>query len=118
MLRLSCQVAAAWIGVVFVLLGVGLTKRWVPAAAAAVALAVLLALNAANPERLVVEANAHRARVDRSYLAGLSDDAVPALVRAGIVAPCERDRHRGWAAANWSRHRAIEARKPARVCQP
>jgi uncharacterized membrane protein len=118
MLRLACQLAAVWIGGVFVLLAAALAKRWVPAAAAAGALALLLALNVANPERIVVEANVGRNQVDQSYLAGLSDDAVPALVRAGIVGPCERSRSKGWAAANWSRQQAIKARKRAHVCQP
>jgi Domain of unknown function (DUF4173) len=42
-----------------------------------------LALNVANPDALIARTNIDRPRVDVGYLAGLSDDAVPALV-AGL----------------------------------
>lgn len=42
--------------------------------------AATLALNAVNPDALIARTNLDRAKVDPSYLAHLSDDAVPALV--------------------------------------
>ena len=88
MLRLYSQVFAAWLGVVFVLLAASLAlgkgRSWLPATAAATGLMALLALNAANPEAMVVRHNvdfaASSGRFDPAYLAQLSDDAVPALV--------------------------------------
>ena len=76
-----------------------------------------------------VDRAARTQRVDPGYLAELSDDAVPALVRAlpdlpepargevlasvcGGVPPTDD----GWAAANTSRRRAIDARR--QVCRP
>jgi len=91
MLRLYSQVFAVWVGGVFVLLAVSLAgagrgRSWLPAIAAATGLAALLALNVANPEAVVVRHNvdfaASSGRFDPAYLAGLSDDAVPALEKA------------------------------------
>lgn len=128
MLRLYSQAAAAWIAIVFVLLGAALGgvaayRHWLPGAAATTALAMLLLLNIANPEAVVAKRNVARATppTDTAYLATLGDDAVPALANAGIpLSPqqCEPPRHKGWAAANWSRSRANGVRNGAGVCHP
>jgi hypothetical protein len=111
-----------WIAFVFVLLGAVLggvkaERNWLPAGAAAVGLTLLLALNFANPEAFVVRRNVARDKVDMAYLRHLSDDAVPSLVRAGIAPdPCPPAHGQNWAAANWSRHQADEARKGFAEC--
>ncbi|MCA1691254.1 MAG: DUF4173 domain-containing protein [Actinobacteria bacterium] len=141
MLRLYSQVFAVWVAVVFVALGlavagVGRGRAWFPAAAVVAGLVALLVLNVANPEALVVRHNVDHAtrtgRFDPGYLAGLSDDAVPALVSSLSQLPAEaqatvRDlvcgsrsvrqdpsQFRGWAAWNHSREQAEEAR--AKLC--
>jgi hypothetical protein len=50
-----------------------------------------LALNLVNPDALIARTNLDRPKVDVGYLAGLSDDAVPALV-AGLdrLEPAQR----------------------------
>ncbi len=138
MLRLYSSVFAMWIGVVLVLAGLGLAgvaaeRAWFPAAAAVAGLALLFGLNIVNPEAVVVRHNIDRAArtqaVDPAYLAELSDDAVPQLVRAlprlpepartevlaSVCAGRETD-FEGWAAANTSRRRALDARR--QVCRP
>lgn len=91
MLRLYSMLFAAWVAAVFVLLGcalagLGRTRSWLVPGAAAVGLAGLLVVNAANPEAMVVRHNmAHferTGRFDAGYAVGLSDDAVPALAEA------------------------------------
>jgi hypothetical protein len=143
MLRLYSQVAAVWIGVLFVFmalaaLGVGRHRQWFLAAGVATGLALLLALNVANPESVVVRRNVDRAahghRVDPAYLTALSDDAVPGLVAAVPRLPeaerqqvesylssvaCGKDggqQFTGWAAANVDRHRATAARGGTASC--
>jgi len=138
MLRLYCTIFAVWIGVVLVLLiawlaGVRGDRAWLPAAAAACGLALLLGLNVVNPEALVANTNLQRAaalKPDTEYLADLSDDAVPAIavllpkldagaredVRRWLCADSdERPRYTGWAAWNQSRARAASHRD--RVCR-
>jgi hypothetical protein len=100
MLRLVAKAGAVWLGGVLVLLavrlaGVGSNRAWFVPAAAALGLAVLVALNVANPEAAVVRHNlaraGHGADIDPAYLANLSDDAVPALVaRIDTVPPDQR----------------------------
>ena len=89
MLRLSAVTLAWWIGAMFVLTGVALAgvgrgRSWLAGAVVCSAAVTLAAMNVANPEALVVESNLARTtrtgEADVSYLAGLSDDAVPALV--------------------------------------
>lgn len=139
MLRLYSSVFAVWIGVVLVfagiaLGGVGAGRAWFPGAATAAGLALLLALNVANPEAVVVRHNIDRAvrtqKVDPGYLAELSDDAVPELVRAlpklpepartevidSVCAGGQESPFDGWAATNTSRRRANDARRQA--CRP
>ncbi len=91
MLRLYSHIFAAWVAVVFLLLaaellGTARNRRWFAGAVAASALAVVMALNVANPEALVVSLNVDHARsthkIDSAYLAGLSSDATPAMVSA------------------------------------
>jgi hypothetical protein len=94
----------------------------------AAGLAALLALNTMNPEAFVGRRNVEHAqragRFDVAYVASLSDDAVPTLVALlpQLDAP-ERDRLRraicspqsirftGWAAWNWAKDTAAEARR-------
>ncbi|HET9443980.1 MAG TPA: DUF4173 domain-containing protein [Acidimicrobiales bacterium] len=133
MLRLTSLLFALWIGAVFVLValslaGVGRSRAWLTPAALALALAGLLAVNAANPEAIVVRRNVERFagsdQLDAWYLATLSDDAVPALLAAvpdldaesaGIVLDrvCAGDRRAagGFWAYNGSVAAAVEARR-------
>lgn len=95
MLRLYSHVFAVWLGLVFLLLaadflGALRTRRWFVGATFTTALAVLLALNVASPEAIVVGLNTNHAltahRIDSQYLAELSSDATPALLatRGGL----------------------------------
>ena len=95
MLRVWVVGAAVWMGVVLVMmavrsLGMGSERTWVTAAAGGVALALLMVANVVNVEGFVVRHNVDRAtggaELDLEYLHGLSDDAVPALGEAGLVA--------------------------------
>jgi hypothetical protein len=128
MLRLYVKLFCFLVGGVFVLLGlalvgVGPRRAWFVPSSAILGLALLLALNVADPEAYVVRHNvafAQRShRFDPAYLAGLSDDAVPALLaaipslgaraRAAVYARlCPRgpSQWQGWAAFNLARHRA------------
>ena len=89
MLRLYSHVFAVWLGVVFLLLaadflGVCRHRRWFIGATAITACVVLLGLNVANPEAIVVAFNTDHAKaahkIDSAYLADLSSDATPALL--------------------------------------
>ena len=84
LLRLAATVGAVWVGVVFLLIaaavaGVGAGRSWLPAAVAGAALVGLLGWNLANPAALVARRDLDRGKVDAAYLAGLGDDAVPAI---------------------------------------
>lgn len=134
MLRLYCTLFAVWIGAVLVLLAVwllrGRSRAWFPAAAAGAGLTLLLGLNAVNPEALVASTNLQReasVSTDTSYLADLSDDAVPTIadllpslepeVRRQLLRQlCAEPRslRSGWTRWNLSHARAEEARQ--RVC--
>lgn len=124
MLRLYSQVFAVWIALVFVLLGAALAlprhSNALPASAAVSGLALLMLLNVANPEALVVRRNVETGHVDPSYLATLSDDALPAVERAGLtpLLPCDTGQRDSWAGANLSRARANAVRKRVGLCQP
>jgi hypothetical protein len=136
MLRLYVELFTIWVGAVFVLLGLALAGLWarrawlVPGAVAA-GLLILVGLNVANPESIVVRHNVAHAertgRFDPAYLAELSEDAVPTLVgelprlaetdRAEILrrlCPPELLRFKGWAAYNVSLDVAFE--KLASTC--
>lgn len=89
--RLVASVFALWVGVVFAMLGASLAgvhrrRRWLVPAAIAFGLVCVVALDVVNPDRLVVDRNldhyAHTGKIDVDHLAGLSDDAVPALAGA------------------------------------
>ena len=89
MLRLYSHLFAGWIAVVFLLLaadlgGVLRRRRWFVGATAVTALALLMALNAVNPEAIVAKLNIDHAastgKLDPQYLAELSGDAVPTLL--------------------------------------
>ena len=108
MLRLFSLVFTLWIGTVLVLAGlalggVGAERAWFTGVALVAGLAMLLGLNALNPEAIVARHNVERAArqlaVDPLYLAELSDDAVPALVDA-LPRLQEPERHPG-AQAHW-----------------
>jgi hypothetical protein len=133
-LRLLATVGAAWTGVVFVMLmawlaGAGAGRHWFPGGVAAAGLATLFVLNLSNPEAFVARHDVDHAvasgRVDSDYLAGLSDDAVPTLLRRATRLPADQaaalraavcaggaaDTFKGWAAANRSEKRADNARR-------
>jgi Domain of unknown function (DUF4173) len=109
MLRLYSHVFAGWIAVVFLLLaadlmGVWRRRRWFVGAASTTALAVLLALNFANPEAMVVALNVNHAesthKIDAQYLAELSTDATPTLLdSASLLDPTLRGQVRNVACA-------------------
>jgi len=89
MLRLWVVGAALWLGAVLLMtavrnLGVGGGRNWVVGGAGVAALVLVVGANLADPEAFVVRHNVARATdgapLDLRYLAGLSDDAVPALV--------------------------------------
>jgi hypothetical protein len=89
MLRLYSHIFAGWIALVFLLLAADLAglwprRRWFVGATAITALSLLMALNVANPEAMVVGLNTDRAvathKIDAQYLGGLSSDAAPALL--------------------------------------
>src|SRR6266511_4169538 len=88
MLRLYSELFSYWIGAVFLLLGaalagVGRYRGWLVGGAAAAGLALLLALNVANPEAVVARDQLSGSRqiqhVDAGYVARLSDDALPTV---------------------------------------
>lgn len=103
-LRVLVSVAELWLGLVFVLVlaaGVRLRARWLPRAVVATGIVALLALALLNPDRFIAERNIDRWEpgqpLDTSYLGGLSEDAVPALVclpepeRSTALASIQRD---------------------------
>ncbi len=133
MLRLYSHVFAVWIGLVFLLLaadfiGLWSHRRWFIGATATTAAAVLLGLNIASPEAIVVALNTDHAqithKIDSAYLAELSSDATPALLasRAGLDpglrqqvtdAACAGPRIYSLrvAAFNWADAQAVAARQ-------
>lgn len=137
MLRLYSLVFCMWLGLALTglavwMFGIGGRRDWFFSAVAAVALALLLALNIANPEAIVVQRNVERtARTDRfdaEYLSLLSADAVPAMVdsldrldedtREDVTSIlCEwPGSASGWAAWNASERRARLSLES--ICQP
>jgi Domain of unknown function (DUF4173) len=140
MLRLYSELFSYWIGVVFLFLGaalagVGRGRGWFVGAAAAAGLALLLALNVANPEAVVardqLDGTRQVRRIDVAYVARLSEDAIPtAAARVPGLDPAARadlrarlcaepdgvspSRFTGWAAWNLGRERAERA--VTRIC--
>ncbi|MDG4835784.1 DUF4173 domain-containing protein [Micromonospora sp. WMMD967] len=87
-LRLVVATIELWLGLLFVLVGVAVVRLradWLPRLVIGTAVLALLGLALVNPDRLIAERNVDRylqtGRVDIDYLSGLSEDAVPALVR-------------------------------------
>ncbi|HZK73061.1 MAG TPA: DUF4173 domain-containing protein [Clostridia bacterium] len=89
MLRLYSHLFAGLIAVVFLLLAADLAglfprRRWFVGLSIVTALVLLVALNVANPEAIVVELNINRAiqthKIDAQYLRELSSDAAPTLL--------------------------------------
>ena len=89
MLRLYSHVFAGLIAVVFLLLAVDLVglfprRRWFVGVSFVTALVLLMGLNVANPEALVVGLNINRAnqthKIDAQYFHELSSDAAPAIL--------------------------------------
>lgn len=89
MLRLHSLVAAITIGLIFVLLAARLwgtrnTHDWFLGATITTVLAVVFALNIANPEAQIARYNTQSTTkiqtIDMAYLGGLSTDAIPTLV--------------------------------------
>jgi hypothetical protein len=89
MLRLYSHVFAGLIALVFLLLAADLAglfsrRRWFVGVSAICALVLLVGLNVANPEAVVVGLNVDRAnqthKIDAQYFRELSSDATPALL--------------------------------------
>ncbi|MGW1737848.1 DUF4153 domain-containing protein [Nocardia sp. NPDC001965] len=87
-LRLLVGTCELWLGIVYILVIVAVSRlesAWLPRAAAGTAVAALLALSALNPEGLIARENIDRwergEEIDLDYLAGLSADIVPAIDR-------------------------------------
>jgi hypothetical protein len=92
MLRLASLVSAAWIGIVFVLLGLtiprrGLPIRWFPAAVILSGLIVVGMWSISDPVSIVAQTNLRRAEHGQHFeviqAASLGPDAEPTLV-AGL----------------------------------
>jgi hypothetical protein len=135
MLRLACLTVAAWIGVVFVLLGFtiprrGLPRRLFPAAVIVSGLVFAGGWATSDPASIVALTNLHRAEhgqpFDVSQAASLGPDAVPTLLanlkdltaaQAAVLrqAICARSAGKDAGPAfNISMARALQA--PARDC--
>ncbi|HYR50928.1 MAG TPA: DUF4173 domain-containing protein [Candidatus Eisenbacteria bacterium] len=133
MLRLYSHIFAVWIAIVFILLaaeaaGVFPRRRWFVGATSISAMALLLALNLANPEAIVVNLNIDHARfthkMDPQYLAELSSDATPTLLAnrslvdqsirseiTGVACAGPHTYSASLAAFNWSDAAAAAARR-------
>ncbi|SER25180.1 protein of unknown function [Lentzea xinjiangensis] len=100
----SCEV---WLAVVYLMViasGITLRAKWLPKAIVGTGAAFFLAVVVLNPERVVADYNVSRfeatKKIDTAYLAQLSEDAVPALLR--LPEP-ERS-----CALQWVRNRTFE----------
>jgi hypothetical protein len=95
-LRVLVSVVELWLGLVFLLVlaaGVRFRAGWLPRAVLGTGMVALLALAALDPDRFIADRNIDRwekgqengqengQELDAGYLAGLSADAVPALLR-------------------------------------
>ncbi|QNN51494.1 DUF4153 domain-containing protein [Nocardioides mesophilus] len=117
-LRLLVSVFEGWLGLLLVLVlvaGVRLRGWWLPRATVLTGAGALLGLALLNPDGYVAAQNVQRyaetGRADWYYLAGLSDDAVPALRRLppdaqDCVFGPPRPRHDDWLEWNLGRARA------------
>lgn len=100
----SCEV---WLAVVYLMViagGISLRANWLPKAIVGTGSAFLLAVMVMNPERVVADYNVSRfettQKIDTGYLATLSEDAVPALVRL--------PEHERTCALRWLKNREVE----------
>jgi hypothetical protein len=88
--------------------------RWLPRATVVLSAAFGLAFGLSNPDARIAEHNVARYErggpLDRDYLEGLSPDATPVLLRAGIT-PVRLADEDGLAGANLGRARARAALK-------
>jgi hypothetical protein len=123
-LRFCVMAAIGWIGAVFLLVlaaGVTPSHYWLPHAILASMVVALLGVTLANPDARVADSLVKRyadtGRIDTAYLATLSADAVPALLRlpadkrACVMTVIGARWHLasgtgGWAATNVARSRA------------
>jgi Domain of unknown function (DUF4173) len=135
MLRLYSHVFAGLVAIVFLLLAADLAglfqrRRWFVGVSTLTALGLLLALNVANPEAIVVGLNVDRAnqthKIDAQYFQELSSDAAPALLasQARIEPALRQDVKRvacagprsyapSAVAFNWADAEAAQARRQA-----
>lgn len=120
-LRVYATGVVLWLAVVFVWLAVTVLRdrrHLFATGAVALGFAATLCLNMLDPDALIARTNVTRPQADVSYLASLSDDAVPALVarlpqldpalrRPLARALLERSTaHESWLSWNLSRNRA------------
>jgi Domain of unknown function (DUF4173) len=122
-LRVYATALVLWLGVVlFWFCGTVLRRRRRSFAVGAVVagFAAVVAMNVLNPDALIARTNVARPHVDVGYLARLSDDATPTLVRALpslnpsdrrrlTAALRSRSRSSDWRSWNLDRSRAAEA---------
>jgi hypothetical protein len=102
LLRFASMVMAWWIGVVIVLTAASLagawrSRAWLAGAVLCTAAGTLLVVNLVDPEAYVTDRNVQRAvageELDLSYLLGLSEDGLVALVDAfDVLAPEDVER--------------------------
>ena len=133
MLRLYSHVFAGLVAVVFLLLAIDLAglvkrRRWFVGVSTITALVLLMALNVANPEALVVGLNINRAnqahKIDAQYFQELSSDATPAILASrsqldptlwpdvkGVVCAGPRTYAPDLSAFNWADAEAADARR-------
>jgi hypothetical protein len=134
MLRLYTTVFSVWIAIAVVLTLVAFWRRvdhlLIPVIAATIVIGGF-AMNIVNPERIVADHNLERAlagaELDTAYLARLSDDAAPTVLRsldgftgAARVTLSDRwclrtDAARGWAA--WNQSASSAQRAERRFCR-
>jgi hypothetical protein len=120
-LRVYAVGVIGWLGVVFAWFGVTVLRgrrNIFPVGAVVAGFLATAVLNVVNPDALVARTNLERSRVDVSYVAGLSEDAVPALLdelpklrpdlrRALALALLDRSAHEGdWRSFNLARSHA------------
>jgi Domain of unknown function (DUF4173) len=122
-LRVYATALVLWLGVVLVwFCGTVLRRRRrsFAAGAAVAGFAAVVAMNVLNPDALIARTNVSRPHVDVGYLARLSDDATPTLLRALpslsppdrrrlTAALLSRTRSNDWRAWNLDRSRAAKA---------
>ena len=87
-LRLLVDVTIVWLGAVFVMLlaaGIKWEGAWLPRAVVLLSAVTLIGFNLYNPDARIGERNIDRyfrtGKIDVGYVAGLSPDAVPQLIR-------------------------------------